>query len=101
MCSIQSTGKNGDISETTFNVCSEMAFREDGNGYFKRADGEILPFTWQLIGSKLFLKHSGKYEKDALLNTDGAFKVLRVNRKEFTEIDLVDTVENSRYILGR
>ena len=101
ICSIQYTGKNGSTSELSLNVCSEMMFGGDANGYFKMANGEILPFTWQIIGNKLFLRHSGKYEKDALLNTDGTFTILRLKNKEFTEIDLADSVENSKYILRR
>jgi len=37
MCSILHTGKDGSTSEFTANVCSEIAFGKDLNGYFKRA----------------------------------------------------------------
>ena len=101
ICSIKETAKDGSESVLSFNGCSGITFKKDQSGYFKRADGEILPFTWVLTRGKLLLSHKGKYEKDALLNTDGVFKVLQINRKEFTEVDLTDTVEKNTYILGR
>lgn len=101
MCSIVSYQKDGQGLGESFNVCPQVIFQENHKGFIKRSDPRLLYFNWTFNNDHLTIEHYPKSKDNDLIIDDGIFKIVQTKNKTFQEIEIIDTVKNVKYILGR
>ncbi|RZA03400.1 MAG: hypothetical protein EOP47_03045 [Sphingobacteriaceae bacterium] len=79
------------------NVCPTVVFLKNETGVITLPNSNKNTFQWKIESDKLIVKNN----KQSSFIKDGSYHLNPTNRKEFTELELIDTSGKLKYILSR
>ena len=99
ICQVEYLEANGRRASTNFFACSTIEFEKVNLGYFKNAMGAVSTFNWTSDGDNLVIENFNKNSSGIIFN--GTFEIIHKYRKEFKEVDLLDSSKRYRCVLGQ
>ena len=92
---------NDDSAAIKCSVCPEIVFANDYSGFTKTAGESPRHFSWEIDAGRLAIKYMGYHKIANGTVAGGNYEITYSDKKLTSEIALVDTAKNIKYILRK